>query len=44
MENLIYSSVDIEYRKIGALHSLTALTVVSHGARRALPWLYESLL
>lgn len=43
MENMIYNGVDDEYRKIGALHVLTALTGVSVGARSALPWLYEAL-
>lgn len=43
MENLIYSGVDEEYRKLGALHVLTALTVVSQPARMAMPWLYESI-
>lgn len=42
-ENLVYSSPDIEYRKIGALHCLCALTIVSHNARFALPFLYESV-
>ena len=43
MENMVYNGVDDEYRKIGALHVLTALTAVSVGARTALPWLYETL-
>jgi len=43
MENLIYSGVDEEYRKLGALHVLSALTIVSPQARMAMPWLYESL-
>lgn len=42
-ENLIYSSPDVEYRKIGALHCLCSLTIVSHSARLALPFLYESV-
>lgn len=42
-ENLVFTGVDDEYRKIGAFHALTALTVVSSGAREALPWLYESI-
>jgi hypothetical protein len=42
-ENLIYSSPDVEYRKIGALHCLCSLTIVSHNARLALPFLYESV-
>lgn len=43
MENMVYNGVDDEYRKIGALHVLTALTGVSIGARTSLPWLYEAL-
>lgn len=43
-ENMIYSGVDDDYRRLGALHALSALTVVSRGARRALPWLYESVI
>lgn len=43
IENLVYSSADIEYRKIGALHALSALTIVSHSARLAMPWLFESI-
>ncbi len=42
-ENLIYCGIDDEYRKIGALHALSALTMVSVNARNAMPWLYESL-
>jgi hypothetical protein len=43
-ENMVYSGVDDEYRKIGAFHALSALTIVSSGARNALPWLYESII
>jgi hypothetical protein len=43
MEFMIYCGIDDEYRKIGALHVLTALTSVSIGARMSLPWLYEAL-
>lgn len=42
-ENLVYSSPDIEYRQIGALHALTSLTLVNPNVRIALPWLYESI-
>jgi hypothetical protein len=41
MENMIYTAHDIEYRKLGAMHVLTALTAVSEDARQAMPWLYE---
>jgi hypothetical protein len=44
LEHMIYSGVDIEYRKLGALHALSALTIVSIPARRSMMWLYESLL
>ena len=44
MENLIYSGIDVEYRKIGTLHVLSALTLVSSPARIAMPWLYESIV
>jgi hypothetical protein len=44
IENFIYGGGDIEYRKIGALHVLTALTAASINARNSMYWLYESLL
>ena len=40
---MIYAAIDEEYAKIGALHCLTALTIVSQPARNALPWLWESV-
>jgi len=43
MENMIYGSVDIECRKLGALQLLGILTLVSLPARNAMPWLYESI-
>jgi hypothetical protein len=43
MENIIYTGIDDEYKKIGALHVLSALTIVSIEARNNLPYLYESL-
>ena len=43
MESMVYCGIDIEYKKIGALHVLTALTNVSIGARTSLNWLYESI-
>jgi hypothetical protein len=43
IENMVYSGINDEYRKIGTLHALSALTGVSSGARMALPWLYESI-
>ena len=44
MENMIYSGIDDDHRKIGCLHALSGLTIVSHGARTAIPWLYESVM
>jgi hypothetical protein len=43
MENMIMSAFDIEYRKIGCLHVLTALTVVSVPARTQYEYLFDSL-
>ena len=43
MENIILTSTDIEYRKIGTFHVLTALTMHSLPARNAMMWLYESI-
>lgn len=42
-ENLVYTGSDDEHRKLGTIHALSALTIVSLGARVALPWLYESV-
>jgi len=44
IENIIFCGQEIEDRRIGAFHILTALTVVSMNARIAMPWLYESLI
>ena len=43
MENMVFSGLDIEYRKLGAMHVLTALTVVSLPCRNTMFWLYETL-
>lgn len=43
LENFIYTGVDDDHRKIGALHVLSALTIVSPRARQSMPWLYESI-
>jgi hypothetical protein len=43
IENIVFSGGDVEYRKLGIIHVLTALTIVSPEARNALPWLYESV-
>ena len=42
-EHLVYCGIDEEHRKIGTLHALSALTIVSNSARDSMPWLYESL-
>jgi SAP domain len=44
MEHMIYTGIDIEYRKLGALHALSVLTIVSLPARQNMMWLYESLV
>jgi hypothetical protein len=43
IENIVFSGGDIESRKIGVIHILTALTIVSLDARNTMPWLYESV-
>jgi hypothetical protein len=43
-ENLVFTGRDDEHRKLGAFQALTALTMVSYGAREAMPWLYESVV
>jgi len=42
-ENMVYSGIDDDARKIGCIHALSALTIVSYSARAALPWLFESI-
>jgi len=41
IENIIMTSTDIEYRKIGCLHVLTALTIVSHESRLQYGYLFD---
>jgi len=43
MENMIFGGETDEYRKLGALYVLSALTVVSIPARNSMIWLYEGL-
>ena len=43
MENMVFTGFDVEYRKLGAMHVLTALTVVSVPARTTFFWLYETM-
>jgi hypothetical protein len=42
-ETLVFSGIDDDNRKLGTFHALSALTIVSTGARHAMPWLYESI-
>jgi hypothetical protein len=44
MEYMVYTGINVEYQKIGALHVLSALTLVSIPARQSMYWLYEGLL
>jgi len=43
MENLISKGVNTDSKSLGAFYILSALTLVSHSAAVALPWLYESV-
>lgn len=43
IEIMVYTGIDVEYQKIGTLHVLSALTIVSQPARQNMIWLYESL-
>lgn len=42
-ENFVYCGINEDFRKIGSMHALSALTLVSQEARMSLPWLYESV-
>jgi hypothetical protein len=44
IERLIRSGVTEDDRKLGAIYVLSALTLVSSGARNAMPWLYQSVV
>lgn len=44
IENMLLTSFDTEYNKIGCLHILTALTVVSSNARNQYHYLYDSIV
>jgi len=44
LENMTYSGIDEDHRKLGAFHALSGVTIVSPGARNAMPWLYESVI
>ena len=43
MEDMVYTGIDNEFKKLGTLHVLSALTTVSVPARNSMNWLYESL-
>lgn len=43
IERLVLSGINDDDRKLGAFYVLSALTLVSPGARNALPWLYHSV-
>jgi len=43
-ENILYTAINDEYKKLSAIYILTSLTTVSVGARDAIPWLYESTI
>ena len=42
IEILVYTGIDIEQRKLGAIYVLSALTAVSQDARNSVPWLFEA--
>lgn len=44
MEHMVYTGIDVEFQRIGTLHVLSALTLVSLPAREAMYWLYEGLV
>jgi len=44
MENLISKGINADSKSLGAFYILSALTLVSHSAAVALPWLYESVV
>ena len=44
MENLVSKGINTDSRSLGAFYILSALTLVSHNAAVALPWLYESVV
>lgn len=41
---MVYSGINVDMRRLGTFHALTALTIVSRDARIAMPWLYESII
>ena len=43
-ELMVFTGTDNDSRNIGAMHILSAITLISRDARAAIPWLYESVL
>lgn len=43
-ELMVFTGTDNDSRNIGAMHVLSAMTLISRDARAAVPWLYESVL
>lgn len=44
IEAMVYKSINDEFKALGVMYILTALTLVSRDAATALPWLYESAI
>lgn len=44
MEHMVYTGIDVEFQRIGTLHVLSAMTLVSLPARQAMYWLYEGMV
>jgi len=44
LEEFVTSGINTESRSLGAIYVLTALTLVSHEAATAMPWLYHSVM
>jgi hypothetical protein len=42
-ENMVFLGINDDSRRLGAFHALSALTIVSAGARQSMPWLYDSV-
>ena len=40
MENFVYTGISNDYKQLGCMIALSALTMVSIPARNSLPWLY----
>jgi hypothetical protein len=44
VEELVFTGVNIDFRRLGALHVLSALTSVSLDARENIPWMADSVM